>query len=79
MALKKRGVKFKFFHKVTALHKTGDDITSIDIEVQANPKGEYDPLRKLFTSKYKDPFYVWGSQPDLNQLKEGSEVKTNNF
>lgn len=77
MALKKRGVKFRFFHKVTALHKKGDEIVSIDMEVQATPiNGEYDPLRKLFTSKYpNDPFYVWGSKPDLNQLKEKDKVK----
>lgn len=75
MCLKKRGVKFKFFHKVTALHKSGNEISAIDIDVQAHPiKGEYEPLRKLQTPKYKDPFYVWGSAPDLSQLKEKDKV-----
>lgn len=77
MCLKKRGIKFKFFHKVTALHKSGTEISSIEMEVQAHPtKGEYEPLRKLYTSKYQDPFYVWGSAPDLSQLKEKDKVSS---
>lgn len=49
LALKKRGAKFHFFHRVKALHLGGLDgrtITSVDVEVQARTKDgrEYDPL-----------------------------------
>jgi len=49
LALKKRGVRFCFFHRVSALHLGGPErrtITSIEVEVQARTKDgkPYDPL-----------------------------------
>ncbi len=45
--LKKRGVKFKFFHKVESLHlsSNGNSIDKIKISKQVNVLGdEYQPL-----------------------------------
>lgn len=75
-ALKKRGVNFKFFHKVEQLHFTGDEITSIDINKQARVKGhkEYDPIKPFWVDKYSKPFWIWGTEPDYEQLENAEEV-----
>lgn len=74
--LKKRGVHFKFFHKVEQLNFTGDEITSINIAKQANVKGkkEYDPVKPFWVDKYAKPFWIWGHEPDYDQLENADEV-----
>ncbi|MDP3278864.1 MAG: NAD(P)-binding protein [Deltaproteobacteria bacterium] len=47
LALKKLGVKFEYFRRVKSLHLGGLDgctVTSMEVELQAITKGEYDPL-----------------------------------
>jgi uncharacterized protein with NAD-binding domain and iron-sulfur cluster len=72
LVLKNRGVKFKFFHKVTQLHLTAGQskIESIDLDVQATvKKGEYDPL------VWVNGLPCWPSIPNLDQLVDGDRLK----
>ncbi len=74
LLLKKRGVKFKFFHKIENL-KVGSDgrgkfIQSVEMTRQATVKGgDYDPL----TTVKRLP--VWPSEPIYSQLNEGKELE----
>lgn len=73
LVLKSRGVKFKFFHKVTDLGLSPDkrNIETIDIEVQATTKaGDYYPL---FTGI--DGIPVWPTEPVWDQLVEGDAIQ----
>ena len=73
LALRERGVKFKFFHKVRNLRLSADKrkIDGVEIEVQATPKDdEYYPL---FTGA--DGIPVWPTEPFWDMLKEGEEIK----
>ena len=77
LVLKSRGVKFKFFHKVTALHLSADkkEIDSVDLEVQATIKNdktdnEYDPL---FLGV--DGVPVWPTEPLWEQVVEGEKIQ----
>lgn len=70
--LKKRGVQFRFFHKVTTLHLSddGQSIASIDIGRQATIKtGEYEP----FVMVRRLP--CWPNEPLYDQLVEGEELR----
>jgi uncharacterized protein with NAD-binding domain and iron-sulfur cluster len=70
--LKKRGVKFKFFHKIKnlGLNPEKTRIETIRIAKQVTLKsGEYQPL---YTVK-KLP--CWPSFPDYEQIEEGRELK----
>lgn len=70
--LKKRGVKFEFFSKVTDLNLTPDktQIQSVQIARQVNLKGEnYDPLVKI------KGLNCWPSYPLYDQLAEGQALK----
>lgn len=72
--LEKRGVKFKFFHKVKNLKLASDkkSIASIVVERQANVKtGEdnYDPYVDV------QDLACWPSFPNYEQLVEGKELK----
>ena len=79
--LKKRGVKFHFFHKVEGLHVGADPanpgkqiITSVDIGVQAtlkdkSPGAEYQPLVPV-----KD-LPCWPAEPLYDQLVQGDRLK----
>jgi uncharacterized protein with NAD-binding domain and iron-sulfur cluster len=72
LVLKNRGVRFKFFHRVTRLRLTSDhsDIESINIAVQAEPKqGEYDPLY------VPNGVPSWPSEPFYDQLRNGGALK----
>jgi uncharacterized protein with NAD-binding domain and iron-sulfur cluster len=74
LALKHRGVKFEFFHKVTKLSLSEDRrrVAAIGIDVQATPadpeKG-YDPLYQV------NGVYCWPSEPFYEQLKEGEAIR----
>ena len=72
LVLKSRGVKFKFFHKVSALHLSADkkEIDSVDLEIQATTKGEYDPL---FLGV--DGVPVWPTEPLWEQVVEAEKIQ----
>jgi uncharacterized protein with NAD-binding domain and iron-sulfur cluster len=64
--LQRRGVNFKFFHRVTNLHVEGDELIAVEISRQVNLKvGEYDPLILV-----KD-LPCWPSEPLYYQIAEG--------
>jgi len=70
LALKKRGVKFEFFHRVDNLRLSEDQtsIAAIEVARQATLKnGEYDPLLHMELSDGKI-FHVWPSDPFVGQL-----------
>jgi uncharacterized protein with NAD-binding domain and iron-sulfur cluster len=72
VVLKNRGVRFEFFHRVTALKLTDDrqNIEAIDIDVQAVPEtGNYDPLIVV------NGVPSWPSKPLYDQLKNGDALK----
>jgi uncharacterized protein with NAD-binding domain and iron-sulfur cluster len=72
-ALKKRGVKFEFFHKVETLHLNAakDAVASIDFGVQATLKspGEYQPLISVKNLP------SWPGTPLYDQLNEGTALQ----
>jgi uncharacterized protein with NAD-binding domain and iron-sulfur cluster len=72
LALRKRGVKFKFFHKVDKLelNSAKSRIVRIHISVQATVKNaEYLPLERV------GQLDCWRSTPDYGQLKEGEALR----
>ncbi|CAM4054007.1 NAD(P)-binding protein [Palleronia rufa] len=70
-ALRKRGVKFRFFHEVTALRldPAGRLVERIEIDRQATPKGAYAPFVRV------GDLDCWPSQPLFDQLEEGEALK----
>ena len=77
LALKNRGVKFKFFHQVERLHSSADLIQSIDFSVQAHTIDgeEYDPLVSVPWGNTGAVLPSWLNRPDYGQLIEGDELK----
>ena len=74
--LRKRGVKFRFFHKVTNIGLSADKkrAESISIDIQAHTKsGEYEPLYPV-----KD-LPCWPNAPFFEQLKEGKTLEEKNI
>ena len=71
--LKRRGVKFAFFHKVKKLHPGQDDtIERIDIGLQATVKAgpfAYDPMFDV------NGLPCWPDRPLYNQLQEGGDLE----
>ena len=68
--LKRRGVRFKFFQRVSELHPVGNTIGRITIAEQANLKGsEYRPLVNV------KGLPCWPSTPLYEQLVEGPKLK----
>jgi uncharacterized protein with NAD-binding domain and iron-sulfur cluster len=69
--LKRRGVRFEFFRRVHALHLDGGKkrVERIEVERQATPTGEYDPL---YTVK---GLPCWPSEPFYDQLVEGDALR----
>jgi len=73
LVLKKRGVKFKFFHAVKKLALSDDkrSISSIEVIPQADLRnGKYDPLISVRGLK------CWPNQPRWEQLNQGSDLKS---
>lgn len=66
----KRGVKFQFFHRVTAVNPStdGKTISSISMVRQATPIGDYQPLYEV------KKVLCWPSRPWYDQLKEGQAL-----
>ncbi|MCP3979417.1 MAG: NAD(P)-binding protein [bacterium] len=70
--LKRRGVKFEFFHRVKSIEADADGkrIERVKIGVQATPKsGEYDPLISV------NGLPVWPNEPDFKQLVQGDDLR----
>lgn len=72
-ALSLRGVRFRFFHRLDALHLAADcrsvEAVSLGQQVPLRPRrDEYDPLVRL------GDLPVFPAQPDLAQLTAGSQL-----
>ncbi len=71
--LKKRGVKFKYFHKVKNLKLSADKshIAEVEMEEQVKIKGdkEYEPLYDV------KGLPCWPSEPFFDQLVNGEEIE----
>lgn len=71
LALKERGVEFRFFSHVTglAVSADGEQVESVEVVEQATLKGDaYDPLVTVGDQP------CWPSGPDLDQLVEGAKL-----
>jgi len=76
--LKRRGVKFEFFHRVTDLipNEDGSEISSILINKQVDlkdPSQEYNPLVDV------KGLPCWPSTPNFDQIVQGQELKDRNI
>jgi uncharacterized protein with NAD-binding domain and iron-sulfur cluster len=74
--LRKRGVKFKFFHKLDSLHlsQDGRQIQEIVLRRQVklkNPNAEYEPLIDVPGKNLKS----WPTHPDYAQIEDGNALK----
>jgi uncharacterized protein with NAD-binding domain and iron-sulfur cluster len=73
--LRKRGVKFKFFHRLDALHLSkGTEIEEIVLGRQVkleNPNAEYEPLIDVPGKHFKS----WPTHPDYAQIENGNALK----
>ncbi|MFN7734256.1 MAG: NAD(P)-binding protein [Pirellula sp.] len=73
LVLKKRGVRFEFFHRVDAIRLDRQDanaIGEIDVGVQMTVRGgEYNPLVDVVGLP------CWPSTPGYDQLERGDELK----
>lgn len=68
--LKRRGVKFEFFHRVTNLRTDGERITGVEISRQVNLKNDrYDPLVPV------KGLPCWPSSPLYGQIIEGDQLR----
>ena len=70
-ALKKLGVRFRFFNKVTDLHldSTASRIDRIGMLEQAQVQGEYDPYVRV------GALDCWPSEPVWDRLTNGAAIK----
>jgi uncharacterized protein with NAD-binding domain and iron-sulfur cluster len=76
LLLKERGVKFRFFHRVSnlALSNDGAQISAIDLDVQATTlHGDYNPLFRT-----PDGLYCWPAEPFYDQLNDAGILKGHN-
>ncbi|MFT7652082.1 MAG: hypothetical protein ACI9UU_001189 [Candidatus Azotimanducaceae bacterium] len=77
--LKKRGVKFEFFHRLYKVDTNGDkdQITKLHFERQARIMNgeEYDPLCDFHTPRADKNYHVWPNTPNWEQLENGEELK----
>ena len=74
--LRRRGVRFRFFHQVTNLGLSDDDRSVATIEVQPQVRlrrGHYNPIIMV------DGLRCWPSEPRWNQLEGVDPEKRPNF
>lgn len=76
--LARRGVKFRFFHRVTSIHpdELGTSVSRVEIDVQAElapGRAEYQPLVDV------NGVACWPSQADWSQLAGGQALREKNF
>ena len=70
--LKKRGVKFEFFHQLTDVRVENDEVIELDIKSQVElitDDGQYHPLVDV------NGLPCWPSEPLWDQLKDGAALK----
>jgi uncharacterized protein with NAD-binding domain and iron-sulfur cluster len=69
--LRRRGVKFAFFHRVDNLELSGDGrrIAAVEMGRQVRTRGEYEPLRDV------NGLPCWPSEPLHEQLEEGEVLR----
>lgn len=67
--LRRRGVKFEFFHSVERIENAGDKIHKLHMRRQATPKTDYRPLVDI------GGLPCWPSFPLYDQLVEGAALK----
>lgn len=74
--LRRRGVKFEFFHAVTqlSLSPAGDSVETIEVVPQATPLDP--PYCPLFDV---DGLPCWPSTPDWGQLQDGARLQAAGF
>lgn len=73
LALRHKGVKFAFFHRVTNLIIEGGEITGVELQVQAKVRqdlGQYQPLLPPFKG-----LLCWPPAPLYDQLENGDQIK----
>jgi uncharacterized protein with NAD-binding domain and iron-sulfur cluster len=80
LVLKARGVKFEFFHKVTALRLAADgqSVASVEIDVQANladPSAPYQPLFPVKNLPCWPPQRFYDNPTFRDQLVEGPALQ----
>ncbi|MEL6947188.1 MAG: FAD-dependent oxidoreductase [Pseudomonadota bacterium] len=84
-ALKKRGVKFEFFNKVTDLRMSADgaSIAEVDIDIQAtlkDPSKAYQPLFDTHPTWLNGKALpAWPAHPNYDQLVEGDRLQADNI
>ena len=70
LALKKRGVKFRFFHRVTDVRANDGVVTAIDVCEQVQlTGGDYEPLIDV------RGLPSWPSAPNYDQIQFGQELQ----
>ncbi len=82
LVLKQRGVRFNFFHRVTALRPTADRmmIDRIEILEQAKIKsGDYNPLIDAPVEGWDQGIEAWPAEPLWNQLVDGDALRGTDF
>lgn len=68
--LRRRGVKFEFFHQVESIETDGSDVSRLRIRRQATPiGGDYKPLVDV------KGLPCWPSEPHYDQLEEGAALE----
>ncbi|HEY9026021.1 MAG TPA: NAD(P)-binding protein, partial [Burkholderiaceae bacterium] len=82
-ALRERGVRFRFFHRVDNLAYSRDEnaIERIDMTVQATTQDglDYDPLIRIRDGVGRGgELDSWPSRPKYEQLREGDELQRRN-
>jgi uncharacterized protein with NAD-binding domain and iron-sulfur cluster len=74
LVLKRRGVDFRFFHRVDRLELDRDGVLSkIHLTRQAKTKGDYRPLLDVRTRLGK--LACWRHEPDWDQLEDGDLIR----
>ena len=68
--LQRRGVRFEFFHAVTALHPGGNGVDSIDVVRQVELADHVDAYEPLTNVK---GLPCWPSEPDWKQLEPAAQ------
>lgn len=69
-----RGVRFEFFHRVSALRVSGKTVQSIEFDRQVETRTEYRPLRRLPFGNGKR-WDCWPAEPLWDQIKNGDSLK----
>ncbi|HEY0136755.1 MAG TPA: hypothetical protein VGB85_21885, partial [Nannocystis sp.] len=71
LVLRRRGVRFEFFHRVERLRldAAGRGVEAIEVAEQATPRGDYEPLLEV------DGLPCWPCEPHHDQLVEGAALR----